>query len=119
VSVQNPARVSDLTEPQPDLMLLRPLGRVYRTRTPRPEDVLLLIEVSDSSARFDRQVKRPLYAAAGIVEVWIVDLEASLVEVATLPSAEGYRDVREVRPGRFAVPGAFPDLALPATEIVT
>lgn len=71
-SVQNPVRLGEGYEPQPDLVLLR--DREGRTGTPRPEDVLLLIEVSDTALRYNREVKLPLYARSGIPEVWIVDL---------------------------------------------
>lgn len=117
VTVQSPLRLSDLSEPEPDLMLLRPLEDLYRSRHPRPEDVLLLIEVSASTAGWDRRVKRPLYAAAGIGEMWIVDLSARVVEVATKPNPKGYGRVDLVAPDGFAVPGAFPDLRLPVADL--
>ncbi len=76
-SVQNPVRLGEGYEPQPDLVLLR--DREGRTVTPRPEDVLLLIEVSDTALRYNREVKLPLYARPGIPEVWIVDLSGGAV----------------------------------------
>jgi Uma2 family endonuclease len=80
VSVQNPVRLNEYNEPQPDLTVIRP--RDYLESLPKPEDVLLLIEVSDTTLAYDRGVKLPLYARAGIREVWIVDLlgETQLVE---------------------------------------
>jgi Uma2 family endonuclease len=74
VLVQNPVRLSEHSEPQPDLALLRPRGDFYRERHPRPGDVLLVIEVAASSLRFDRETKLPLYARHGIPEVWLIDL---------------------------------------------
>ena len=85
VRVQNPLRIDDRTMVQPDLMLVR--RQSYRNQTPGPEDVLLIIEVSDTSLRHDREVKIPLYARAGISEVWLVDLHAEVVT--------RYTDVRD------------------------
>ena len=117
VAVQDPLRLSDLSEPQPDVMLLRPLGNTYRARHPRPEDILLLIEVSDSTVGWDRRVKRPLYAAAGIVETWIVDLQASVVEIATQPTPSGYARIEQMAPGSVIAPSTFSDLELPVAEL--
>ena len=97
---------------------VRPARRAWpRSRHPRPEDIFLLVEVSDSTVQFDRRVKRRLYGAAGIAEVWIVDIGASLIEVATQPGAEGYGRIDQVGPGGFAVPTALPDLRLPVAEV--
>ena len=94
VSVQNPVRLNIHSEPEPDVALLRlpdgPLG------TPVPDDVLLLIEVADTSLAQDREVKLPRYAAAGIPEVWIVALEEEHVEVYRRPEAKGYAK-RQIR----------------------
>ena len=117
VAVQNPVRVSDLTEPQPDLALLRWRADFYRDGHPTPEDVLLLIEVSDTTAAWDRNVKRPLYAAAGITEVWIVDLGQGVVEVATEPGPDGYSNVTQVESGTLA-PLAIPDLQVEAADLL-
>jgi Uma2 family endonuclease len=81
VSTQNPLRLSNFSEPQPDLCLLRYRSDFYSSRSVEPSDVLLLIEVSDSSLRFDRKVKIPLYAASSVAEVWIVDLDLPAIEV--------------------------------------
>jgi Uma2 family endonuclease len=113
VSVQNPIRLSDVSESEPDVALLVP---DYETQeTPLgPADVLLLVEVADSTLERerDRDVKRPLYAAAGIVEVWIVDVQRRYVEVAREPSARGYRSVERVSEasGRGGAPEALPGL---------
>ena len=88
VSVQNPVRLNDYSEPEPDVVLIRP-GRAGK---PGAEDVLLLVEVSDTTLDFDREIKRPRYAAAGIPEVWIVDLQGERVEVYREPGPEGYAE---------------------------
>ena len=72
VRVQSPVVLEDHSEPQPDLILLRPRADYYLNEHPRAQDVLLLIEVSDSTAEFDRKTKVPLYARHGIPEVWLV-----------------------------------------------
>jgi Uma2 family endonuclease len=80
VSVQNPVQLDDYSEPQPDLLLLKAKPGGYRFGHPQPNEVILAIEVSDSTIDFDRKQKIPRYAAAGIPEVWIVDLEHQQIE---------------------------------------
>jgi Uma2 family endonuclease len=109
VSVQNPVRLDEHTEPQPDLAVLQ--TRDYRESLPRPEDVLLLIEVSDTTLSYDRNVKLPLYARAGIPEVWIVDLAGETVEHYTGPSGDSYRHVERVRRGEEIRSAALPEPA--------
>jgi Uma2 family endonuclease len=109
VSVQNPVRLDEHTEPQPDLAVLQ--TRDYRESLPRPEDVLLLIEVSDTTLSYDRNVKLPLYARAGIPEVWIVDLAGETVEHYTGPSEDSYRHVERVRRGEEIRSAALPEPA--------
>lgn len=86
VSVQNPVRIDEHNEPEPDVVLSTALDGA-----PHPGDVLLLVEVSDTTLAYDRDVKRPLYARAGIPEVWILDLEARHVEVHREPDDDVYR----------------------------
>ncbi len=98
VSVQNPVTIGEKTEPQSDLCLLKarpdPSGSL-----PGPEDVALVIEVSDTTLSYDRNVKLPRYAAAGVPEVWIVDLEGSKIGIHTEPSAGGYEAFDESERG--------------------
>lgn len=89
-SVQDPIVLSKHSEPEPDLALLRLREDVYTESHPTPTDVLCLIEVADTTVVKDRSVKIPLYAAAGIPEVWLVDLPAACVEVYTQPEGEQY-----------------------------
>lgn len=110
VSVQNPVRLDEHSEPQPELTVLR--VRDYRESLPAPEDVLLLIEVSDTTLSYDRGVKLPLYARAGIREVWILDLPGETIERHTDPSGDGYRHTEQVRRGEALAPLAFPELTL-------
>ena len=115
---QDPVRLGEFAEPQPDLALLRPRADFYATAHPTPEDVLLLVEVAETSADYDRQVKLPLYARGSIAEVWLVDLEHDRIEVYQDPSPDGYRDARAVNRGQLLSPSAFPDLPLSADELL-
>jgi Uma2 family endonuclease len=113
----NPIRLFPDSEPEPDIVLIRgPLSRY--SQHPGPADVLLLIEVADTSYRFDRDVKLPLYARAGVPEVWIVDLTRDVVEVFRQPSASSYASTQRIERGGTVAPVAFPDVGLAVTEIL-
>ena len=118
ISVQNPIRLDEHNEPQPDVVLLKPRPDSYEAGIPRPADVLLVVEVGDTSAALDRRVKLPLYARAGIPEVWLADLGKATIRVHRDPSPTGYRTVRTVRRGERLAPLAFPDCELAAVEIL-
>ncbi|HYE93672.1 MAG TPA: Uma2 family endonuclease [Terriglobales bacterium] len=118
VSVQNPVVLSDDTEPQPDLQILRRRSVPYKEREAFAEDTLLLIEVAETSLRYDRSTKLRLYAEAGIQEYWIVDCAAEAVQIHRSPHAEGYREVlRVTEAGATVSPLAFPDVTLTLAEI--
>ena len=108
VSVQNPVRLNDRTEPEPDVVLLRP--GMDQTRVPIASDVLLLIEVADTTLAFDREVKLPRYAAAGIPEVWIVALEEDHVDVYRRPGSDGYLEHAVLARGEQATVAALPSV---------
>jgi Uma2 family endonuclease len=110
-------RLSDRSAPQPDLAVLRPNPRKYRDAYPIPDDVLLLVEISDSSLRRDRELKLPMYARAGIQEYWIVDVQDEVVDVYTSPANLNYASARTFRRGEFISPAAFPDLAIAVDDI--
>jgi Uma2 family endonuclease len=116
VSVQNPVRLDEHNEPQPDLAVLR--VRDYRESLPTPEDVLLLMEVSDTTLRYDREVKLPLYARAGIREVWILDLPGEVIERHTGPSGSSYRNTERVRSEQALAPLALPELTLLVDDLL-
>ena len=90
VSVQDPIHLNARSEPQPDIALLRYRDDFYRHAHPRPEDIILLVEVSDTTLRYDTEVKLPLYARHEIPEVWIVDLEHQRLEVFRRPEGGVY-----------------------------
>lgn len=90
VRVQNPIQLDDLSEPQPDVALLKRRGDFYSGALPTPADVLLVVEVADTSVEYDRQLKLPIYARAGVAEVWIVSLPDERIETYSRPSGERY-----------------------------
>jgi Uma2 family endonuclease len=116
VSVQSPVQLSSNSEPEPDLALLCPRPDRYRSGLPRAEDVLLLIEVSDTTLAYDRGIKLRLDALAGIPEVWIWDLKRRRVLVFREPAGPAYRRAETVVAGAVA-PVAFPDLAVNLDDI--
>ncbi len=119
VWTQNPLLlVAQNSEPEPDVMLLAPRTDFYASRLPEPPDVLLLVEVADSSLLYDRRTKIPLYARAGVRECWLVDLEARRIEVHRDSTSTGYRDLRSPdRDERFS-PLAFPDVPLTLADLL-
>ncbi len=118
VSVQNPVRLDNHSEPQPDVTLvrLRPDGRPLAH--PTPSDVLLLVEVADSTLRFDRLRKAPAYARTGVAEVWIVDVEARVIERYRDPADGTYRRVDTVAAGCAMSPAFCPDVAISVDELI-
>lgn len=104
--------------PQPDVVLLRPRDDFYATGRPGPNDAFLVIEVMDTSAATDRGVKLPLYARAGVVEMWLVDLGADAIEVYRRPAASGYADARVLRRGDRVTPHAFPDVTVAVDDLL-
>ncbi len=118
VIIQNPLIASPTSEPDPDLMLLKIREDRYALGKPRPQDILMLIEVSDSSLDYDRAYKLPHYAAVGVSETWIVNLQDDQVESHTEPSSEGYRASRIYRIGDTISPTAFPDIEISVNDII-
>jgi Uma2 family endonuclease len=96
---QNPIHLADDTEPEPDVALLKPTPDFYSNARPEPQDVLLLVEVADTSLERDRMVKVPMYAGAGIGLVWIVNLNEDVVEVYSTPVDGAYTEFRKVDRG--------------------
>lgn len=117
-AVQNPVRLDDFNEPQPDFCLLKPRDDLYRHSHPGPDDVLLLVEVAHTSQRYDRGIKAPLYARYGIRETWIVDVARLAVEVFRDPSPEGYRRHERRKLGETVAPEAFPEESIEVQGIV-
>jgi Uma2 family endonuclease len=112
VQVQGPVRLDEFSEPEPDIALLKPRADYYRDALPGAADVLLVIEVADSTQRYDRRVKVPLYARHAVPEVWVIDLENSLAHFHRRPGAGAYADVSATEG-----PAATPIAALPGVAI--
>lgn len=91
--VQDPVRLDDFSEPEPDIVIVKYKSDYYRQELPQPKDVLLLIEVADTTLESDREIKVPLYAKAGIPEYWIINLEAQQIEVYHTPKLGIYQQV--------------------------
>ncbi len=117
LSVQDPVTLPEHSEPEPDLMLLRPQADFYELANPGPGDVLLLVEVADSSLRFDREVKVPLYARHRIPEVWLLDLKRKRLEVYRDPGREGYRQVLLPDRDQRIAPLALPEVEIAVADL--
>ncbi len=115
VSMQNPIRLDAHSRPQPDIALWR---RRSRRSLPGPEDILLLVEISDSTLGSDRLVKIPLYARAGISEVWLVNLIDENVEIYRQPQDDMYRSTQTATQGESISPSAFPDMVVPIDAVL-
>jgi Uma2 family endonuclease len=114
VSPGGPVRLGEYSEPQPDLMLLKPRADFYATRIPTPPDVLLLVEVSDGSLAFDQGTKRALYARHGVAEYWVVDILGQRVHVYCQPTADGYGEAFERTQTDSVSPRALPAVQVTA-----
>lgn len=112
VAIQNPVRLSEISEPEPDIAILCPRPDHYADAHPDPREVLLIMEVADTTLDLDRLVKARLYAEAGIAEYWLVDLPGERVEVYREPSGKGYREVTAHQRGEVLRP-----LGLPGVEV--
>jgi len=111
LTAQTPLRLDAYNEPQPDVMLLRPRPDHYTARHPSAADVLLLVEVSDSSLAYDRNTKLGLYARFGVPEAWIVDIPGGAVEAYRTPKDGAYADRERLTAGRLS-PALVPELAI-------
>lgn len=115
VDVQNPIRLDDESMPQPDILVLR--DRNYAA-LPTPVDIFILIEVGDSSHDSDRRTKFPRYAAAGIPEAWLVDLNANIIERHSDPYGGAYRQVVIARAGETITSTVLAELAIPVDVVL-
>jgi len=115
--VQNPVVLSAHDAPQPDVTLLKLRPDGYPTH-PRAADLLLVVEVADTTLAYDRDIKLPLYARAGIPEVWLVDVTADRIEVYRTPTAGTYPDTRAASRGEMLAPLHFPNATISTAEIL-
>ena len=118
VRSQNPIVLDDFSEPEPDVSVLRFREDYYRNAHPRPEDVLLVIEVADTTVSYDRQVKAPLYARAGIPEYLIFNLPGDLVEYYSRPESGAYQNTQLLKRGDRFESSVVPGLTLDVQTIL-
>jgi Uma2 family endonuclease len=117
ISIQDPIRLGDRSEPEPDIALLKPRDDFYAQELPTAEDVLLIIEVADTSAEYDRNVKLPLYAKANIPETWLANIREDRIEAYLRPVNGIYQNARLIKRGESLSPEALPNLVLTLEEI--
>ncbi|TAD80862.1 MAG: Uma2 family endonuclease [Oscillatoriales cyanobacterium] len=118
VRVQNPICLDDKSEPQPDIALVQRRADFYEESLPNSQDILLLVEVADSTINYDRDVKVPNYARSGIQEVWLWDLEVNCLEVYRNPTANGYTSIPKFERGEIVSPLAFPEFEVSVNFIL-
>jgi len=118
ISVQDPIHLDEHSEPEPDLALLQPRADFYAQAHPEPEDILLIVEVAETSTDYDRQIKIPMYGQNGITEAWVVNLAANLIEVYRQPSPAGYGQVQHFKRGQSLSPQVFPQLVITVDEVL-
>lgn len=118
VSPQNAIRLDDITEPIPDLVLLRKRDDYYEGELAKPNDILLVVEVSDTTLNYARTYKIPAYARNGIADVWLVNLPEEIVEVYTQPAEMHYRSTTRVRRGDSLSPTQLPAVTLHVSDIL-
>jgi Uma2 family endonuclease len=117
VRVQNPVRLNDYSAPEPDLVLAD-LRKFDGRRHPRPAEIILIVEVSDSTLKYDRDTKLSLYAEAEIYEVWIVNLQNDIIEVHQNPSNGIYQLAKIFKRGEKVQSEILPHLSLEADKIL-
>jgi len=118
VRVQSSVRLNRYNEPEPDLVLLRPQADFYASRIPGPADIFLIIEVAESSVDYDREVKAPLYAGAGVPEYWLADLNTRQLVGYSDPADGAYRTLRHHSPGESLAPVLLPECPIAVAELL-
>jgi Uma2 family endonuclease len=111
-------RLSDISEPQPDFALVKPRADFYKKKHPGPADTFLIIEVSESSLRYDLQVKAPLYARHGVPEYWVIDLKGRQVRFFRSPDSGQYADVSSTGTPGVVAPVALPEVKIDLTHVL-
>jgi len=120
VSVQNEIHIllEPMSRPKPDVALLKPLPEFFGPFEPTPEDILLLIEISDTTERYDAETKAPLYAEAGILEYWILSIPKGVLEVRTDPVDGHYRRTEVLKSGQTVSPRGLPGISFAVSDIL-
>lgn len=117
VAVQDPITINEYSEPEPDIVVAKFREDFYRRGHPTPSDILLVIEVADTSLSYDLNAKVPLYAAAGIGETWLVDLAGRHLTVFSHPDGAAYSQARVCQAGDAVTVPGFPDVTLQVSEL--
>jgi Uma2 family endonuclease len=118
VTVQNPARLNQYNEPQPDLILAKPRADYYSSQYPTGEDIFLMIEIADTTLRKDRNVKVPIYARLGVPEVWIGDLQHDRILVFRDPAGSSYQTSLTLQRGDSLSVAAFPEITFKVEDLL-
>ena len=118
VSNQSPLRLSNYTEPVPDVIVLKPVPDFYASRECTPEDVFFMVEISDTTLRYDKNIKLPRYAAAGVAEVWIEDLKNDLILVYRNPAEKAFKTSLVLHRGDSISPLAFPKVTFKVSDLL-
>jgi len=118
ISIQDPIHIDEYNEPEPDIALLKPRDDFYGESHPMPQDVLLLIEVSNSTIEYDRKIKKTIYAEAEIPEFWLVNLQNNTVECYSQPKNGNYRLARILESGETVKSTSIENLTLTVEEIL-
>jgi Uma2 family endonuclease len=119
VQPQGSVRLDLYHEPEPDLVLLRPRIDFYASRLPGPEDILLVVEIADSSIEYDRDVKARIYAESGIPEYWLADLNANLMWRYSAPERGAFRSLEQYHRGQSVAPQLLPACSIPVDVLLT
>src|SRR6266852_2273262 len=118
LSPQNPVHLSNITELQPAILLLKPRADFYASKHPVAEDTYLVLEVSDTTLRYDRDRKVPLYAKSGVPEVWIEDLQANVILVYRNPAGQCYSTSLTLHRGEQISLAAFPEITFKFDDLL-
>lgn len=118
VRPEGDAVLDDYSQPIPDVTIAPLPGKQWSRRHPVGPELLLAVEVGDSTIRLDRGVKLPIFARTGVAETWIVDINERVIDVFTEPTDEGYRHTERFEPGQVVTPGAFPDVQIPVEDLL-
>lgn len=118
VWTQNPIVLNNFSEPEPDVCLLKQRNDFYRTVNATAQDVLLTIEVADSTVKYDRDIKFPKYAENGIPEAWLIDLENDRIEIHSQPTKNGYKLVKILHRGDIAESTVFEEIKIAVDDIL-
>lgn len=118
ITVQNPLRLNRYNEPQPDVVVMKWRDDYYASKLHTPEDTLFVLEVSDTSLRYDTKIKLPIYAEAGVLELWIQNLQENVLLVCRDPAGRKYNTRLTLSRGETISPLAFPDVSFRIEDLL-